>query len=321
MNTVIWLNLSYNLWVMWWLQKLDNEWISWFMFFSPSCPAVSHYHTFLTCVSWSHPLPQAFNPSLIFPSLRDAAVTAVVCPCYFSVLAIFRVLTALVRWFGFAPFWIHYLYLTPNHISVWSCFGFSPFHFWSLWVSRVESLHLFNTPGWNWLDLASNVLSFFLCLLAVCVRTSTDTQREIIHLTKYLGVSLGSHSVRKEHLRKSKNVKSGSWNRSQQHDWFALFVILYNSTSNCIAPNPVSMQLFNWMILVYWMEGGGGVTEGAVYLASEPILNKCTSLSSWCNCKMSWVEMWFCSFSEHHLSNLSHIRLITTTSEWIQHSP
>lgn len=170
------------------------------VFFPPTCPADSHYHTFLTCVSLSQPLPQAFNPSLIFHPCQMLLFQPLFVLVTSHVLAIFRLLTSLVRWLGFAPFWIDYLYLTPKHISVWSCF-------WIFSGSVLEFLSIscgITSPFlYIWLELArprlnNSFLFFFLCLLAVCVRTSTVKQQEIIHLTKYLGLSLGSQSVRRK---------------------------------------------------------------------------------------------------------------------------
>lgn len=119
-------------------------------------------------------------------------------------------------------------------------------------VGSAPSSCTFLVFDWNLLHLASNLS-----------RTSSDKHiyRNLICILQNVS---WSESVWIQRLRrKSMKVESGSWNRSQQHDWFTPIVISYNNTSGCIAHNPVSMQLLNWVILAYcwgggW--GGGGVT-------------------------------------------------------------
>lgn len=97
-------------------------------------------------------------------------------------------------------------------------------------------------------------------------------------------------------------------------DWFAPFVISHNSASDCVAHNSVSMQLLNWMILVYWLGRGrrGGRGDRAVHFSIRAHSEqKATVISSDLIVKHSGYK---CDF----LPSSCTTSVIWATSEWLQ---
>lgn len=97
-------------------------------------------------------------------------------------------------------------------------------------------------------------------------------------------------------------------------DWFAPFVISHNSASDCVAHNSVSMQLLNWMILVYWLGRGrrGRRGDRAVHFSIRAHSEqKATVISSDLIVKRSGYKCDFVPFS-------CTTSVIWATSEWLQ---